>query len=102
MRLCLSLLLCLLFAGSILAQESPYEIALQRIEAAEAAGTTDIDLMGLGLTELPPEIGNLTNLQVLRLNFNQLSTLPAESGNLSNLGIAMLYSNQLTSLPSEF
>ncbi len=33
------------------------------------------------LTALPPEIGQLTNLQTLYLGDNQLTTLPPEIGN---------------------
>ena len=53
------------------------------------------------LTELPPEIGNLTNLYRLELKGNQLAELPAEIGNLVNLAFLNLDDNQLTELPAE-
>ena len=53
------------------------------------------------LTELPKEIGNLSNLTLLTLNDNQLTELPKEIGNLSNLKELWLYRNQLTELPKE-
>jgi hypothetical protein len=84
----LALILCLLLSGLVSAQDNtqtPYEIALERIEAARQSDATELNLNGLGLTELPPEIGNLTNLQVLGLGSNQFSTLPPEIGNLINL-----------------
>jgi len=53
------------------------------------------------LTNLPVEIGNLTNLQYLNLQNNQLTKLPAEIGNLTNLKELFLSQNQLTNLPAE-
>jgi Leucine-rich repeat (LRR) protein len=52
---------------------------------------------------LPPEIGQLTNLQELVLFNNQLTrtSLPPEIGQLSNLQELDLISNSLTSLPLE-
>ena len=50
---------------------------------------------------MPEEIGQLTNLQVLYLRSNQLTSLPKEIGQLTNLQILYLGSNQLTSLPKE-
>jgi internalin A len=37
------------------------------------------------LSQLPPEIGQLTNLQTLGLSFTSLSQLPPEIGQLKNL-----------------
>jgi Leucine-rich repeat (LRR) protein len=53
------------------------------------------------LTILPPEIGQLTNLRVLYLWQNQLTSLPAEIGQLSQLEGLGVSNNQLTSLPAE-
>src|SRR5688572_20294954 len=102
MRKLYLLLTLFCFAMPIFAQEdspTPYEIALQRIQEAEASGATFLSLTSLGLTELPPEIGNLTNLQILYLHENSLSNLPAEIGNLNNLQNLYVGSNQLTELP---
>ena len=51
---------------------------------------------------IPAQLGNLTNLQDLRLFSNQLTgTIPVELGNLANLSWLELSSNQLTgSIPS--
>ncbi|WP_052435969.1 leucine-rich repeat domain-containing protein [Neochlamydia sp. EPS4] len=62
---------------------------------------TDLDLSGIGLTYLPPEIGQLSQLQKLELNQNQLTALPAEIGQLSQLQGLHLHQNQLTALPAE-
>jgi Leucine-rich repeat (LRR) protein len=64
-------------------------------------GLTFLDLSRAGLTYLPPEICQLSKLQVLRLRFNQLTSLPGEIGQLSQLQGLFLYQNQLTSLPTE-
>lgn len=50
---------------------------------------------------VPAEIGRLTNLEVLNLRGNKLSTLPASIGNLSKLMELDVSENQLESLPSE-
>ena len=53
--------------------------------------------------EIPPELGNLVNLRELRLYDNQLSgEIPAELGNLSSLEHLDLYDNQLSGeIPAE-
>ena len=100
----LAFLLCLLglMSGISLAQEqTPYDIALALILEAEASSATELDLSRLGLTELPPEIGNLSDLRVLSLDFNELRHLPSEIGNLTNLQVLGLFNNELSSLPTE-
>ena len=53
--------------------------------------------------EIPPEIGNLTNLRALSLSNNQLTgEIPSSIGNLTNLEILSLGNNELIgSIPSE-
>ena len=53
--------------------------------------------------EVPTELGNLANLEVLRLSYNQLSgDIPAELGNLPNLRWLGLVVNQLDGeIPAE-
>ena len=59
--------------------------------------TTNLSLQDNQLTgEIPPEIGNLTNLTDLYLQGNQLNGISPEIGNLTNLSKLYLYSNQLT------
>jgi len=62
---------------------------------------TRVDLAYKNLTTLPPEIGNLKNLEKLDLQFNQLTTLPPEIGNLTKLEWLLLSGNHLTTLPPE-
>ena len=66
--------------------------------------TDTLDLRDNHLTgEIPPEIGNLTNLSELYLVDNQLTgSIPSEIGNLTNLTRLYLSYNELTgSIPSE-
>ena len=53
------------------------------------------------LDYLPPEIGKLTNLEILNVDFNNLTTLPPEIGNLTNLTNLDMSNNYLTELPPE-
>jgi hypothetical protein len=71
-------------------------------ESYSVPNTTGLFLSGLS-GSIPSEIGNLTNLESLYLNNNQLTGLiPSEIGNLTNLTSLNLSNNQLTgSIPSE-
>jgi len=62
--------------------------------------TTELDLGGSELTgEIPPGIGNLTNLERLYLHQNQLTGyIPQEIGDLTNLTELDLSNNQLTGI----
>ncbi|MCI5212247.1 MAG: hypothetical protein D3910_26475, partial [Candidatus Electrothrix sp. ATG2] len=78
-----------------------YEEALRLIEEAKENGATELDLDGQGLTDLPPEIGQLTNLTELQLWGNQLTYLPPEIVHLKNLRSIQLDGNNITMLPPE-
>lgn len=77
----------------------PLAEAERRIQAALESGATVLDLSGLGLTVLPDSLGNLTNLEGLFLNQNQLTTLPNSLENLVNLREFHLHKNRLTTIP---
>lgn len=79
-----------------------YEIAQQRIAEARRTNSPRLNLSSLGLTELPPELFDLTNLRVLWLSDNQLRSLPPEIGALRQLVRLRLNKNQLAALPPEF
>jgi len=83
--------------------QAAYEEALSKIEACRRQGKagTDLNLSRMGLTQLPPEISQLTALTVLSLSNNQLSTLPPEIGQLTALTVLFLQDNQLSTLPPE-
>jgi len=72
---------------------------LSDLRAAVRGG--ELSLPRTGLAELPPQIGELTNLDTLRLEGNQLVELPPEIGELTSLRVLSLDSNQLTGLPPE-
>jgi internalin A len=74
---------------------------LQIIEQAAKEGWTELDLSEKGLTKLPLEIGQLTDLMDLNLEKNELTALPPEIGQLTNLRKLDLHDNQLTALPPE-
>lgn len=81
-------LLALLFTFAIptyAQSDNAYQEALQRIEEAAATGASELDLSGLGLESLPPEIGQLANLTTLSLGGNLLTALPPEIGQLTHL-----------------
>jgi len=75
--------------------------AKRRIQEALTTGATKLDLSGLQLTEVPPELGQLSHVTALDLSQNQLTSVPPELGQLSNLTMLDLYQNQLTSVPPE-
>jgi internalin A len=81
----------------------------QLIAQAAAEQWEELDLSGMNLLELPPEIGTLRHLKRLRLGKwdketkkwagNQLTALPETIGNLHNLKYLDLNHNQLTAIP---
>ncbi|MGB3291353.1 MAG: COR domain-containing protein, partial [Phormidesmis sp.] len=84
------------------------EELLRLIDEAAADGRPTLDLAGENLSELPPEIGKLTNLKTLVLGRwdkkqgslgNNLSALPDEIGLLQELRSLFLYGNQFIELP---
>ena len=77
------------------------EEVLSKINQAALKEASELDLSGLGLKSLPPQVGNLTNLTFLDLEHNELTALPSEIGYLTNLTGLGLAGNQLTRLPPE-
>ena len=86
-----------------MAKDAGFKRAKRRITAALRERATELDLSHMGLTALPAEIGQLVNLQTLRLDGNKLTALPAEIGQLVNLQELNLNNNQLIirTLPAE-
>ena len=75
-----------------------------RVETDEDGRVTALRLVANGLSgEIPAELENLTNLQVLSLSTNTLSgEIPAELENLTNLQILSLSANELSGkIPAE-
>ena len=85
------------------------EEAVRRIHRATEEKLTQLDLSGLGLKELPPEIGKCTQLETLVLGKwdeekrqwvgNKLTKFPDAVLQLTNLKILSLAKNQITSIP---
>ena len=94
------------FAGGILRAMStekpkfPREL-LRLIADARRTGTTEFALRNWGIEELPLEIGDLTDLRVLKLDKNDLRILAPEIGNLTRLTSLDLSANALMTLPRE-
>jgi hypothetical protein len=80
-------------------EQSPEVIAEERIQEIHRFGALKLDLSELGLRELPPSIGQLTQLQVLNVSSNQLTALPEALGQLTQLEELDVSGNQLTALP---
>ncbi|MFO1040731.1 MAG: COR domain-containing protein [Planctomycetaceae bacterium] len=81
--------------------DAAYAIAEERIHRCLRDGRILLDLRGLKLTSLPPEIGKLNALKTLYLAGNQLTAIPPGIGKLNSLvGLDLSY-NQLTTLPPE-
>jgi internalin A len=78
-----------------------YAEASSRIQAALQNDERSLDLSGLRLTKVPPEIWQLTRLANLDLGGNDLTCVPPEIGLLENLTTLEIHDNQLTSLPQE-
>jgi internalin A len=86
-----------------------YQAAVQKIEQAAAEQWEELDLSGMNLTELPPEIGQLGQLKRLILGEfdwekmeivgNQLTELPQELWQLQQLEEINLSENQISAIP---
>ena len=83
-----------------LSQEKWYESMEEAL--AEPEKVYKLSLAGQKLKKLPPEIGELVNLQILNLSENKLKFLPEEIKELKKLQMISLYHNKLKQLPIEF
>ena len=85
------------------------EEAVRRIDQTAEEKLTELDLSGLGLEELPQQIGKCTQLEILVLGKwdekkikrvgNQLTKFPDDVLQLTNLKILNLSYNEITSIP---
>jgi Leucine-rich repeat (LRR) protein len=98
-RILLAFYIFLLVSGFVAGQDDPYTIARLRIEHARQQEAQTLILMDLHLTELPPEVAQLTHLRSLSLSRNDFTELPSEVLQLTNLEALYLSDNHLTELP---
>jgi internalin A len=75
------------------------EELLALIDQAAEENWRELDLSDRELTELPSEIGQLTNLRMLDLSRNQVTQIPEAIGQLSGLMTLNLSRNQVTQIP---
>jgi len=78
--------------------ESIQQIATQKIELALRQHATSLDLSGLDLSHLPPEIVELKHLKHLNISNNQLQNLSPEIGHLNHLEHLDVSHNALQSI----
>ncbi|NEQ41322.1 MAG: GTPase [Okeania sp. SIO3I5] len=77
----------------------------ERIQEAKDKKLKELDLSGSSsrgyekLTEIPIEVWELEQLEVLNLSNNQLTTIPESVAKLTNLALLDLSINRLTSIP---
>jgi internalin A len=74
-------------------EQSPEVIAEERIQEIHRFGALKLDLSELGLRELPPSIGQLTQLEELDVSGNQLAALPETLKRLTRLQALYLHDN---------
>ena len=70
-------------------------------EIGQLTSLTQLYLWGNQIRVIPSEIGQLTSLTVLRLGNNQISMIPPEIGQLTGLTQLGLYDNQIEAIPRE-
>jgi Leucine-rich repeat (LRR) protein len=70
-------------------------------EIGQLTNLRSLDISGNSISELPQEIENLVKLTSLDFTSNKLKRVPPEIGLLKQLQTLHLYGNQLTTLPSE-
>jgi energy-coupling factor transporter ATP-binding protein EcfA2 len=71
---------------------------LKLITRTQIEQKEELDLAGLGLTALPPEIGCLVNLKRLLIEGNDIAELPDEIWQLEKLEVFWASNNQLTGI----
>lgn len=70
-------------------------------EVGQLVNLQELRLTGQGLTELPKDLGRLRGLQRLELGDNALAALPRELGQLTALKVLRLEGNRLQEMPEE-
>jgi SpoVK/Ycf46/Vps4 family AAA+-type ATPase len=82
-------------------QDLSYKEAEQRIKDCRESGGKVLDLSGLGLYQIPPELAELTTLTELSISGNRIKTLPGFIGKLTSLERLDISHNKFSILPKE-
>jgi len=69
------------------------------IDKIKCAGCQHLDLSNKDITEIPEEIGELTNVKSLDLSFNHISKLPDSIAKMTSLEELFLMRNSICELP---
>jgi len=77
-----------------------YEDVLDEINFAKTHRVKELNLTEKNIERLPPQIGSLTDLEVLRLAENRLQEVAEQVCELKNLKVLELHGNDLTDLPA--
>jgi internalin A len=77
------------------------EEARRRVAEAASRSANELNLTGLPISALPPEIGQLQSLQSLDLGSTKISELPPEIGQLQSLEVLDLSHTRISKLPPE-
>ncbi len=80
-------------------KDAAYRQAEAKIAAAQKESAIELDLSGMGLSEIPDAIANLTQLKELSLSGNQITEIPKAIANLTQLSLLDLDNNQITEIP---
>ncbi len=72
---------------------------LELIQQAKDERAGKLDLSNKNLTEIPPEIADLTSLEELKLIDNQIREIPEALAHLTSLQILFLNNNQISEIP---
>jgi C-terminal of Roc, COR, domain/Ras of Complex, Roc, domain of DAPkinase/Leucine rich repeat len=73
--------------------------ATRRISHARKSGATELDLRGLGLSELPESLAAVEALEALSLSDNRLTSVPSWLAELPKLRRLIISNNRLRTLP---
>ncbi len=95
-------MIILLFTEQVFTQEkTSAKSSGYFFDTQNLSSVTELELSSKDIKILPPEIFEMTNLQILDLSYNELSELPKEIKHLQNLRILKLNGNDIYELPEE-
>ncbi|MCK4662960.1 MAG: leucine-rich repeat domain-containing protein [Bacteroidales bacterium] len=77
------------------------EDVIEFVKSFDVEKTINLDLSNKDIRELPPQIGNLCNLEHLDLSYNYIEKLPIEIGKLTKLKTLLLLRNEISEIPKQ-